>query len=1814
MRYLFPAEELEAAPTGNGSAHAEANGEATLAVVDADDDPDGDDTNQLGLKEARRRARIGHEIQLHKLEKGSSPDGQFLSDAELARKEDEFIKETIGTREGQKALMAADTESTKLMEFDPELFAQLGAQAGAENTLVAEQEEDMNIGAARQTDEYRNPSDVIDDFLQQLQIIFERAPKGHLVSTPELERTSAVSEALEQLESGQAPVVAKGEAISIGERTIRLVTSCCTLMGDRRWGDVLSERAKLLLLEMLTATEELEDLIISQALTVLVPPILQTHCKDWVQFANFQVLCLLVKANPLVGLQLTALAPTLKTVLVAEEGTAPQPLFSLIGLLANYEELFPRTKGTRPDSTFSGSPSQALHDAGMTTAIAHWLCNSASTMPTWTRHRQLCIWNIAEGISQHVRAAAFKLVDAGLAQRVKDELLKECRGEALTRWPREKSIYVTQLILCADALGKYVNRARAILYALPSRFGCVLGSEDETWAQVYEEQESFCVLTVVLPMLLDMPARAQPALLAGLLTLLGSLVATANGAMLGALSEIILKVHPIIKLAQSRQEGGFLEEILRNTHHKRVDDEGDSTSVGEPLARDDPSMHNMLLQLVRVITAYASRAEEWRKATAAANLGHGPTPDAKNELAVAVTTAFDEEGRDRLIFKLLQNSPDESLKIAAMECLSKVPVAALERSEVEEIVEFVLEKVRLHEVYVGRNEELMMYAFNCFARLVRVPDEVNGRRSAGTFFRRDYCHLVQIAMQLLRQNSARDIPQSAGSEREQKAQLSHALTWFLQACSGPAEGSEHEQDAPNIWPQAVSVLQMREMTVSMLEIMQNEETFGDSNDHISLERSALADKVEPLLYTLQSISIQSTIKARLLNRLAELLEGELPDTGSPFELDEDGDGIPDGNNEIEKKLRNKRLQHHVSFHRKGGVDLVLTQLEDQMSELRQELANAAEQTLRDVDGDGVGDTPMGGEEQKGDGILPPEAQPEVVKLKVANVLQFVEMEEKRAEIAMTFAADGDEGDPHEMDMAVKEFVNWHVYGEAALYSEELHLMDDLGEGNQKQDTPLVSGSVIVEAKKSEAELAEEQALKTIWMHAEQSVAAALRILTACIKFGGTETINVFLDRLLLPSTQNDVLMIAGHVGVFTTARESESALRLVEFFKEALRAITEREIKEGDVNPSLLPLLDVLARLLPRLLLPYAERMGKALDLWKLHAADRSSSAVDDDFLRNQSTEDHKMLRALVQLAGLYSRMLTTLEEMRFSQDDEVDVAAKELALRRLLPPKSTQATSQSETDIDNNALAAFLSAIFYDSVLRMSEGWEPSQYVSKSNDSLARQEVIAAVKGVLASFCVIDEERRFELFQLTARLEARWGIQLSPAVMHAITDLTEHALYKRALEPYLLRRRIMEPENERVLEATWMVQELPKHQPSTLVVVTNRAIYLLSTPMLSGVCQQCESWKLCPDGPKLKTRIPLYKVSKVIVDFTANPAYGAGHRMKIVYSSNSPTSLIPTDLGSPNEMLSGVVTGCGELAQQCASRAKQALPFGTKPSAKGDVRQKQADAVQDEGGPEDDQNASGAGRTGEVPQPSANVKKFGLKKHEIQFSSLLVGVVQKLALAIRSGSAGHEPEMILDSFATRAIELQRAQVLQASKGKMRAAAKLELFVEPFHCLLAMRTEVSTQNPEDIADNGSPPKELLLVLSGERIEFFEEKVSLFAVPPHHDGGSMRHQAEGFSGDGINSLKQVMSVHLDEITSLELEMSAEPRARMKIEGKVILLTFADDTGAMLWRYHMRLALWGTGKASWTGSSLGGGHPGPQRQKSSRNDRGLKGPGM
>lgn len=97
------------------------------------------------------------------------------------------------------------------------------------------------------------------------------------------------------------------------------------------------------------------------------------------------------------------------------------------------------------------------------------------------------------------------------------------------------------------------------------------------------------------------------------------------------------------------------------------------------------------------------------------------------------------------------------------------------------------------------------------------------------------------------------------------------------------------------------------------------------------------------------------------------------------------------------------------------------------------------------------------------------------------------------------------------------------------------------------------------------------------------------------------------------------------------------------------------------------------------------------------------------------------------------------------SQIPEIDAAAKELTMRRLLPPLPDQnqhlAASQNQPH-EMNALFGLLSVVFLDATLRRAEGWDGEP--STRSSSVKRQDAVGAIKGVLGTFCSLDEDRRF--------------------------------------------------------------------------------------------------------------------------------------------------------------------------------------------------------------------------------------------------------------------------------------------------------------------------------------------------------------------------------------------------------------------------------------------------------------------------------------
>ena len=115
------------------------------------------------------------------------------------------------------------------------------------------------------------------------------------------------------------------------------------------------------------------------------------------------------------------------------------------------------------------------------------------------------------------------------------------------------------------------------------------------------------------------------------------------------------------------------------------------------------------------------------------------------------------------------------------------------------------------------------------------------------------------------------------------------------------------------------------------------------------------------------------------------------------------------------------------------------------------------------------------------------------------------------------------------------------------------------------------------------------------------------------------------------------------------------------------------------------------------------------------------------------------------------------------------------------------------------------------------------------------------------------------------------------------------------------------------------------------------------------------------------------------------------------------------------------------------------------------------------------------------------------------------------------------------------------------------------------------------------------PRERLLVVSNETISLYLERPELFGVSAWRDktaGGATTGR------DGAGALKMDVSIAIERLETLEVEMSAEPRAKLAEEGggKSVTLQFADDTGAMLFRSRMREVLWGKGQTMWTGNTL------------------------
>lgn len=509
------------------------------------------------FREARKHVRLAGEAQLAR-------GNGLLKDSQVEAEEEAFQRFYTKTARGLKELDKEESEMSpipiaplpaeKLAPGEaaaapiPGAIVDVASPGGGEGIEPSEAARNfrmplpsgMGIPDRRKRDGYQ----VISEVIQQLVLIFDRAPIADQVTTMGAERALAAEAAGAMVAiSERIPAVAtRDERLGIAQRAVRLLTTCAAMGGDDHWGDVLAREALEALLELLHSSEQQENMIINEALAVLMPPVVSTQCFDWVQWSHFEMMVTLVSIKPQVGLQLSSLAPTLQRIAAAELGTGPTPLYQLMGKLARYEDDFPRTKGVkgvRADSMSMHSPAHALHAAGVTDTVAGLIKagpDKKRAMDSWTPSRQICVWQVVEGLARHVPQASLLFVEMKADVAVKNELLEHLGGgRAKQAWKRPKTRLVAQLIATVEALGRHSTVARRTLFALPPSYGNVLGDEYPKY-----DEEKCALLLHVLP-LINGNDRLDAVMLTECLHLLGSLVLTGNGFMLNALYKILFE-------------------------------------------------------------------------------------------------------------------------------------------------------------------------------------------------------------------------------------------------------------------------------------------------------------------------------------------------------------------------------------------------------------------------------------------------------------------------------------------------------------------------------------------------------------------------------------------------------------------------------------------------------------------------------------------------------------------------------------------------------------------------------------------------------------------------------------------------------------------------------------------------------------------------------------------------------------------------------------------------------------------------------------------------------------------------------------------------------------------------------------------------------------------------------------------------------------------------------------------------------------------------------------------------------------------------
>ena len=558
--------------------------------------------------------------------------------------------------------------------------------------------------------------------------------------------------------------------------------------------------------------------------------------------------------------------------------------------------------------------------------------------------------------------------------------------------------------------------------------------------------------------------------------------------------------------------------------------------------------------------------------------------------------------------------------------------------------------------------------------------------------------------------------------------------------------------------------------------------------------------------------------------------------------------------------------------------------------------------------------------------------------------------------------------------------------------------------------------------------------------------------------------------------------------------------------------------------------------------------------------------------------------------ASLYAAMLQALQVSRFSPGDDIDTAAKELCHLRLvpssgpplLPPEGSRESRDGGAGGEAlpNVMEALLTFLLHDAMVQRmesglsylgAEAWEADGGGGRSvqqaqlhahdaaRAATLRHEAVGAVKAALSLFCVLDEDRRFDLFAHAARLEARWQVAMAPAVMKSLAAVTEQMLYQAAIERMLRGQAELEGDGERALESAWLTQELPR-RPSgaerhVLVLITNRALYLLVKPRGGPGCSVCEPWLLCPRGPRLLKRIVHHRITRLVLDFSA--AYGAGHRFRLELSAEKSGARAPAAKGGEPATLQFSAL-CVGVPQRLLAVLRQAHPRHPR-------------IILESALPRVIQSVLG-GHFGGVSCGIAGGESGGPAKVDAIAdgeAAAADGAAALEAAAARSswGAKEHLPAGTDPSEPVEGMARKPPPVAAWEKGPGEGELRL---------VMRCRKVVDGRDPK----SARLPR--LLVVTDTHLVLLKEDPAYFALVPLNSLPTAQRKG---AKDGEKFVEIDQDIELSALEKIRLVQSSDPQVELFTSGdseeSTATIEFACDTGSTLFRNALRQAIWGLG---------------------------------